>query len=64
MLLAAVMTMRQAERFFGLLKGERVNRRCYTTRTEACSDIFDYIERFYNQRKKRKLMNIHQPALN
>lgn len=53
-----------AESFFGLLKRERVNRRCYTTRTEARSDIFDYIERFYNQRKKRKLMNIHQTALN
>jgi len=53
-----------AESFFGLLKRERVNRRCYVTRAEARSDVFDYIERFYNQRKKRKLSRINQPALN
>ncbi|MBL4781218.1 MAG: IS3 family transposase, partial [Porticoccaceae bacterium] len=40
------------------------NRRHYTTRAEARSDIFDYIERFYNQRKKRKLKNNQQAALN
>lgn len=50
-----------AENFFGLLKRERVNRRNYRTRSEARSDVFDYIERFYNQRKKRKLT---QNALN
>ena len=53
-----------AESFFGLLKRERVNRRHYMTRAEARSDIFDYIERFYNQRKKRKLKNNHQTTLN
>jgi putative transposase len=51
-----------AESFFGVLKRERVNRRQYATRAEARSDIFDYIERFYNRRKERKLN--HQPALN
>lgn len=44
-----------AERFFGQMKRERVNRRYYPTRQEARTDIFDYIERFYNQRKLRKL---------
>jgi putative transposase len=55
-----------AESFFGVLKRERVNRKRYMTRGEARADIFDYIERFYNQRKKRQLSNgnIHQPALN
>ena len=53
-----------AESFFGLLKRERVNRRQYATRSEARSDIFDYIERFYNQRKKRKLSQQQQIALN
>ena len=55
-----------AESFFGVLKRERVNRKKYMTRAEARSDIFDYIERFYNQRKKRQLNsgNIHQPTLN
>lgn len=53
-----------AESFFGLLKRERVNRRRYATRAQARSDIFDYIERFYNQRKKRKLDQSHQLTLN
>ena len=53
-----------AESFFGLLKRERVNRRRYVNRAEARADVFDYIERFYNQRKKRKLGLPHQTALN
>ena len=44
-----------AESFFGVLKRERVNRRRYVTRAEARADVFDYIERFYNQRKQRQL---------
>ena len=44
-----------AESFFGLLKRERVNRCQYQTRSEARADIFDYIERFYNPRKRRQL---------
>ncbi len=44
-----------AEGFFGMLKRERVNRRRYFTRAEARADIFDYIERFYNPRMRRKL---------
>jgi putative transposase len=43
------------EGFFGILKRERVNRRKYANRSEARSDVFDYIERFYNPRKRRKL---------
>lgn len=44
-----------AESFFGLLKRERVYRRSYRTRDEARSDIFDYIERFHNARKRRRM---------
>jgi len=44
-----------AESFFGMLKRERVNRRQYLTRAEARADIFDYIERFHNPRKRRRL---------
>jgi len=44
-----------AESFFGLLKRERVNRRQYRTRSEARADVFDYIERFHNPRKTRKI---------
>jgi putative transposase len=43
------------EGFFGLLKRERVNRRIYQTRAEARADVFDYIERFHNPRRRRKL---------
>ena len=46
-----------AEGFFGMLKRERVNRRRYRTRAEARTDIFDYIERFYNPRMRRRLRN-------
>jgi len=41
------------EGFFGMLKRERVNRKRYQTRAEARSDIFDYIERWHNPRKRR-----------
>ena len=41
-----------AESFFQLLKRERIKRRVYSTRSEARSDIFDYIEMFYNTRRK------------
>ena len=43
------------EGFFGMLKRERVNRRRYWTRAQARTDIFDYIERFYNPCMQRKL---------
>jgi len=36
------------ESFFQLLKRERIKRRIYATRDEARSDVFDYIELFYN----------------
>ena len=44
-----------AEGFFGMLKRERVHRRRYTTVQEARQDVFDYIERFYNPRIRRRM---------
>ncbi len=41
-----------AESFFNLLKRERVRRRTYKTREQARKDIFDYIEMFYNPKRK------------
>lgn len=41
-----------AESFFQLLKRERIRRRIYLTREEARADLFDYIEVFYNQRRR------------
>ncbi len=52
-----------AESFFGVLKRERVNRRCYLTRSEARADIFDYIERFHNAAKRRKLKESKQDEM-
>jgi len=40
-----------AESFFNLLKREPI-RRTYQTREQARQDIFDYIEMFYNPRRK------------
>ena len=48
------------EGFFGVLKRERVNRRQYQTRSDARADIFDYIERFHNPRKRRLLEERNQ----
>nr|WP_232733529.1 IS3 family transposase [Vibrio sp. HA2012] len=47
------------ERFFRSLKSERVNYRRYETRHQAIADIIDYIEPFYNQKRKHyRLGNI------
>ena len=43
------------EGFFGKLKRERVHRRRYLTLSEACTDVFDYIERFHNPIIQRRL---------
>lgn len=51
------------EGFFGLLKRERVNRRIYQTRAEARADVFDYIERFHNPRRRRRLEAAKQKQL-
>jgi len=41
-----------AESFLNLLKRERIRRRTYRTRQEASQDVFDYIEMFYNTKRK------------
>ena len=40
-----------AERFFHLLKRERIKRKIYLTRGACRSDVFDYIEMFYNPKR-------------
>jgi putative transposase len=40
------------ESFFSTLKIERTNRRRYRTRDEARADVFDFVERFYNPRRR------------
>jgi putative transposase len=41
-----------AESFFNLLKRERIRRKTYKTRDDARQDVFDYIEMFYNPKRK------------
>jgi len=41
-----------AESFFQLLKREKITRRRYRTREEARRDVFEYIELFYNPKRK------------
>ena len=50
------------ESFFGLLKRERVNRRYYQTRDDAKQDIFDYIECFYNRKRRHGYLGNICPA--
>ena len=41
-----------AESFFSSLKKERIRRKIYPSREEARSDVFDYIEVFYNRSRR------------
>jgi putative transposase len=50
------------ESFFGLLKRERVNRVRYRTRDEARADLFDYIEVFYNRKRRHGYLGNVSPA--
>ena len=50
------------ESFFSLLKRERVNRVRYRTRDEARSDVFDYIERFYNRQRSHSYLGYTSPV--
>jgi len=51
-----------AESFFNLLKRERIRRRTYKTREDARSDVFDYIEVFYNPKRKHARNGMLSPA--
>ena len=41
-----------AESFFQLLKRERIRRQIYPTRQDARGDVFNYIEMFYNPKRR------------
>ena len=51
-----------AERFFQLLKRERVKRKIYKTREDARRDTFDYIELFFNPKLKHGYNGNLSPA--
>ena len=51
-----------AESFFNLLKRERIPHRTYKTRAEARQDVFDYIEVFYNPKRKQTRNGMLSPV--
>jgi putative transposase len=50
------------ESFFNSLKNERVFHEDYATREEAKRDLFDYIEVFYNRRRRHSALRYKSPA--
>jgi putative transposase len=51
-----------AESFFATLKKELVNRRPWPTKAELRSEIFDYIEIFYNRQRRHGKLGMRSPA--
>lgn len=49
------------ESFFSSLKTERTDRKTYRTRDEARADVFDYIERFYNPKRRHSTIGYLSP---
>ena len=49
------------ESFFSSLKTERTARKVYRTRDDARADVFDYIERFYNPRRRHSTLGYLSP---
>jgi putative transposase len=49
------------ESFFSSLKTERIRRKTYCTRDEARADVFDYIERFYNPKRRHSTIGYLSP---
>jgi len=49
------------ESFFSSLKTERTAAKLYRTRAQAKADVFDYIERFYNPRRRHSTLGYLSP---
>ena len=49
------------ESFFSSLKTERTARKTYRTRDEAKADVFDYVERFYNVKRRHSTIEYISP---
>ena len=50
------------ESFFGSLKAERVHHMAYSTRRQARTDLFAYIESFYNRRRLHSSLGYLSPV--
>jgi hypothetical protein len=51
-----------AATFFATLKKELVHRRSWPTRRELTFEVFEYIEGFYNLRRRHSTLGMHSPA--
>lgn len=49
------------ESFFSSLKTERIKSKTYRTRKQARADVFDYIERFYNLKRRHSTIGYLSP---
>jgi putative transposase len=49
------------ERFFSSLKTERTANKTYRSRDQAKTDVFDYVERFYNPRRRHSTLGYLRP---
>ena len=50
------------ESFHATLKKDLIHRRSWPTRAEARSAVFEYIEAFYNRRRRHSLLGMRSPA--
>jgi putative transposase len=50
-----------AESFFATLKKELVHRRSWPTRRELATEVFDYIETFYNRIRRHSTLGMLSP---
>ena len=51
-----------AESFFQLVMRQRIKRRIYLARTDARGDVFDYIEMFYNPKRRHNFKGSVSPV--
>lgn len=54
--------MHKALSFFNSLKNERVHGTTYATRADAQADLFEYIEVFYNRRRRHSTLGYSSPV--
>lgn len=51
-----------AEGFFATLKKELVHRRSWPTRRELTSEVFEFVEAFYNTTRRHSTLGYLSPA--
>ena len=51
-----------AESFFATLKKELIHRRSWPIKAELRTEVFDYIEAFYNRQRRHRSLGFLSPA--